>query len=113
MQTEEIRYVSFVESVCHRPKMYTINGTLEEVLCFLEGYYSGNVKCSDQRAWQVVEDEWYGFTTWSSIRLSGSSLGGWRNLYDSLRQIHAEDATVLEHCAALCAEYHLSRTKSE
>jgi hypothetical protein len=34
---------SFVEAICLRPKMYTLAGTLEEIFCFINGFYSGLV----------------------------------------------------------------------
>lgn len=43
---EEPKRMSFPMAVFLRPKMYTIGGTFEEVVAFLEGYYSGMAKAN-------------------------------------------------------------------
>jgi hypothetical protein len=43
---EEPKRMSLPMAVFLRPKMYTIGGTFEEVVAFLEGYYSGMAKAN-------------------------------------------------------------------
>ncbi len=49
-----------------RPGMYTLNGTLPEVIAFLEGYYSGMAK-GKLDAPPVLE--WVAFRQWVAAQL--------------------------------------------
>ncbi|MBK7706173.1 MAG: hypothetical protein IPJ30_10415 [Acidobacteria bacterium] len=39
----EKQFIEIVEAVCRRPRMYTVNGTFEEVVCFLDGFGLGSI----------------------------------------------------------------------
>ena len=54
--------------VLRRPKMYTLHGTVGEVVAFLEGYCSGLV-CVGGNGPRIV-GEWYGFTEWLRAELN-------------------------------------------
>jgi len=43
---EEPKRMSLPMAVFLRPKMYTVSGTYEEVVAFLQGYYSGMAKAN-------------------------------------------------------------------
>ena len=61
--------ISFVEAVCFRPRMYTLNGTFEEVLCFLHGFYTGMITHNtDQKANVFAKREWFNFLQWHDIQ---------------------------------------------
>lgn len=51
----EIKVLSFAQAVCKRPKMYTENGTPEEVLLVLMGFWiAGRDKLKDDPDFQSV-----------------------------------------------------------
>ena len=96
-------YLWFVEAVCHRPGMYTATGTLEEVFCFLNGFYSGmSSHTLDQRAMACADREWHEFLAFASRANSG-----WFALYTSLRQAYTEDAAAFAQLLASYQEYRL------
>jgi hypothetical protein len=96
---------NLAKAIFHRPKMYTINGTLEEVGAFLEGYYSGMAKC--QGALKEVEI-WTGFLNWLSKRLSVES-NGYHQLFSALRQSYPDDEEVFSKLQVWYREYWESR----
>ena len=61
---------TFVGSVLFRPKMYTLDGTFEEVISFLNGYYSGLAKC---RVGMLSDDDWTPFRYWLVEKLDCDS----------------------------------------
>ncbi|MES2460101.1 MAG: hypothetical protein V4671_05925 [Armatimonadota bacterium] len=60
----------FVRAVIHRPRMYTLNGTFDEIIAFLEGYHSG-VAAIDPSAPGVVA--WQSFRGWLMRSLGANS----------------------------------------
>ncbi|MBW3624429.1 MAG: hypothetical protein KY468_13570 [Armatimonadetes bacterium] len=72
------RRISFPESVLLRPKMYTIGGTFEEVMAFLEGFYSGLAKADPHNLsvveWGIFKTEWLRRKLYNEygLELSGS-----------------------------------------
>lgn len=57
----------FTDAVLARPKMYTLNGSYQEVVAFLEGYYSGVAK---GRIGLSVVENWSVFREWLAKRLN-------------------------------------------
>jgi hypothetical protein len=55
------RALTFTESVLARPAMYTLGGTFEEVVAFLEGYYSGIARGNP---YADPVQEWLAFQDW-------------------------------------------------
>lgn len=51
--------ITLTEAVFLRPKMYTLSAAFGEVVCFLEGYYSGIAKsqpsCSGVIEWEAFK----------------------------------------------------------
>jgi hypothetical protein len=62
--------LNFVRAVIHRPRMYTLDGTFEELIAFLEGYYSG-VAAVDSTSPRVVA--WMSFCGWLTRSLGANS----------------------------------------
>lgn len=58
------RDVSFIEAVFRRPKMYTIDGSFEEMVAFLEGYFSGLAKSQSP----LRLNAWGEFQVWLSAK---------------------------------------------
>jgi hypothetical protein len=105
-QTPISHHISFFEAVCHRPGMYTATGTLEEVFCFLNGFYSGMLAHrTNQRAFARAYQEWHEFLEFANTAISGDSIGDWRVLYSSLRQTHAEDAAAFTQLLTSYQDY--------
>ena len=92
MSSVQVRHVSFAGAVIRRPRMYTLDGTFEEVVAFLEGYYSGLAK-ADPRTTQV--SEWYAFQQWLSKKLNISP----SELWPHFRQLNEDGQMPLERLA--------------
>ena len=63
---DALKPITFLEAVLINPAMYTMDGTFEEVVAFLEGYFSGVAK-GNPYAPPVVE--WSAFRTWLAEQL--------------------------------------------
>ncbi|MBK7706071.1 MAG: hypothetical protein IPN69_18695 [Acidobacteria bacterium] len=55
----EKQFIEIVEAVCRRPRMYTVNGTFEEVVCFLDGFGLGSDLATGQ-----THSIWTNFGKW-------------------------------------------------
>ena len=66
MNTMRTQFLTFSQAVLTRPGMYTLNGTLPEVIAFLEGYYSGMAK-GKLDAPPVLE--WVAFRQWVAAQM--------------------------------------------
>ena len=88
-QRKEVMNVTFPEAVLLRPKIYTLGGTFEEVVAFLEGYVSGMAK-ADPYAPPVLQ--WASFQSWLSERLGVSS----SEAFLRFREIHESNQASLE-----------------
>jgi hypothetical protein len=104
--------VAFIEAVCRRPRMYTATGTLEEVFCFLNGFYSGMIAhTGDQRAVAWAERDWFAFLEFANPANAASPNRDWLPLYQSLRQAHVEDAAAFAQLLAWVGDYRLMRQR--
>jgi hypothetical protein len=102
--------VAFVEAVCRRPHMYTATGTLEEVFCFLNGFYSGMIThTDDQRAIARAERDWYAFLEFANPTNPLAPNRDWLALVKSLRQVHAEDAAAFAKILEWIEDYRVMR----
>jgi hypothetical protein len=102
--------VSFIEAVCRRPRMYTATGTLEEVFCFLNGFYSGMIThTGDQRAIAQAERDWFAFLEFANPANPISPNRDWLTLYRSLHQAHVEDAAAFAQILGWVDDYRLMR----
>src|SRR5687768_1987574 len=80
--------MSFVEAVCFRPKMYTINGTFEEVVCFLHGFFTGMVAHNaNQKVSAFTEREWFNFLQWHSIQEQYESSTNYTGFYHKALEV--------------------------
>ena len=59
--------LDLVEAVARRPKMYTLGGTYEEVVMFLEGYISG---LAVGHMSSPIFHDWYEFHNWLKHKVS-------------------------------------------
>ena len=74
-----------ISAVLARPKMYTILGTYEEVVAFLDGYYSGAGISSPLEPSVGI---WGGFTEYLSSLLNSPS----SKVFHELQTRHGRDA---------------------
>jgi hypothetical protein len=91
---ENLQTVSFIEAVCRRPKMYTLDGTLAEVFCFLNGFYS-SIANHNPPACETASHNWDGFLEWASARLAGCPTSNWADVAAALRRSYPEESVVL------------------
>ena len=68
----------FIEAVLHRPKMDTLTGSYFEVIAFLEGYYSGLVKSTNE---MNESAKWSYFKQWLTKELDASTENPFGLLY--------------------------------
>ena len=102
----------FTESVFYRPGMYTINGTLEEVGAFLEGYYSGAAKCFQSAGAQQEVNRWVEFCRWLGEKIGGVQAPSWHNVFKALRVLHPNDAEAFEKLRTWYPEFLESKDNS-
>ena len=69
----------FIEAVLHRPKMDTLTGSYFEVIAFLEGYYSGLVKSTNE---MNESAKWSYFKQWLTKELDSSTENPFGLLYE-------------------------------
>ena len=80
--------VSFAEAVLLRPKMYTLGGTYEEVVAFLDGYFSGMAKANP---YVPPVLQWVAFQQWLAVQLSVPS----SDVFSTLKNAHYADQDAL------------------
>jgi hypothetical protein len=90
MEDEAQRSITFPEAVLLRPKMYTLGGSFEEVVAFLEGYHSGLAK-GNPHACSV--DQWTPFCEWLTKQLGVSDSV---DTFKKLRGLHPTSEAALE-----------------
>ena len=87
----------YAGTILTRPGLYTFNSTLEEVLCYLDGYYDRMTH--DERAGsEMAQREYWDFLRWLRDRLPGP-LGSHQDLVRSLRGRFPEDSAALAYLA--------------
>jgi len=90
--------------------MYTLNGSLAEVICFLTGFYIGvTTHVPSAPGPRKVVDEWNGFSAWVLSRLELRATCGWADVAVALHQRGMDDAAALDYLAALDDEYRAHR----
>ena len=86
--------------------MYVPNGTLFEAAAFIEGFYSGMAAHNMSKGAQAEVAKWSNFCQWANEKMNGEKMGGWYDLFYSLRQTYPNDSEAFAHLAKLCLEYH-------
>ena len=105
-KTEELHVVTLVEAILRRPRMYTPNGSLAEVFCYVNGFYNGMAThFEDKRALEHVSQVWHGFLKWAARHLENCASDNWLDVYSALHRDYPDDTKAFEHCAALYREY--------
>jgi len=101
--------ISFVESVCLRPRMYTLDGTFAEVVCFLEGYHSGHL--IPGKPDRSPGEHWSSFCNWLRPKFAGdTAVGGWQATFVALRRGCPDDGAALDQLIALYGRYREDET---
>lgn len=100
---EPIRYVTFPESVMLRPKMYTLGGSYQEVVAFLEGHISGLAKFD---ADLDIVREWWSFREW----LEGQFGAGRTEALKILLERHETNEAALEDLLENLRKYQSERS---
>jgi hypothetical protein len=67
---DRTKSMTFTEAVLLRPRMYTLGGSYEEVVAFLEGYHSGMAKYDP---YAVPVSEWASFRDWLREQMRADS----------------------------------------
>lgn len=93
-------HVTFTEAVLLRPEMYTMGGTFEEVIAFLEDYYSGVAKSSATWEWPPLV-EWAEFREWLREKYAVSGT----EVFAKFREINGEEGNPVERMREALAEF--------
>ncbi len=104
MSKNERHFVSFAEAVLLRPKMYTLGGTYEEAMAFLEGYFSGMAK---ENPYAAPVCEWVSFQRWLAEQLAvptSDALSKLKSTYPSSQDALSGMLEWLSRFRAECAE---------
>lgn len=103
LYTQNETVSSLIEAVCVRPAMYTMDGTWEESIAFIQGFLSGMAahNVSEGALKQVAQ--WNHFCQWACAKFDTS--GDWYALGRAIRLVHSEDNSAFAQLAALCLEY--------
>ena len=83
--------------VLARPQLYTLNSTLEEVLCYLDGYYD-RMTHQDGTDYARAQREYWDFLTWLKGRLPGP-LESHHDLVRAVRELYPEDSAAIGYLA--------------
>ena len=106
-------YGSYAGTVLHRPQLYTLNSTLEEVFCYLDGRYD-QMAHHDELGMKRATREYQGFQSWIENLLARKKTGpGGRYLIAPLRERHTDDAAALAWLAEEYRKYWGSLKPSE
>lgn len=106
MNNQQISNVSFLKAVFLRPKMYTLNGTYEEVIAFLVGFYSGMAK-GNPNAPPI--DTWITFQDWLSERLNLPK----SEIFLEFRNINHDCQDLVQRMAELVSEFEVNLTAAK
>jgi len=91
---EGVKAVSLVRSACLRPTMYTLSGSFAEVVCFLEGFFSGEARAGvpspRSEAWSRLGD------LLRRELADGSEGGGWQAGFIALHRRCPDDRGALD-----------------
>ena len=105
--------ISFAEAVLHRPLMYTLRGTLDESLCFIDGYYHGVADHNPAGYAMLAKPEWFEFLRFLANRLSGENRIELRELVALLRETYPDDKAASAFLIRTLEEYRASMTRQE
>lgn len=86
--------ITFTEAVFVRPKMYTINGTVEEVAAFLEGFYSGLAAHTRDAQRMAEAQQWWNFHLRLHHHVPNGAGKSWFDLVGLLRADYGDDQPI-------------------
>lgn len=98
--------VNLPEAVFSRPRMYTLGGTFEEVIAFLEGYYSGMAKGNP---YAVPVLEWASFRTWLSEKMGLAT----SEVFARFRGLHEDGPAALEEMRNCLSDFRAEVKKRQ
>lgn len=98
MADEQIRVYEFIEAVLTRPAMYTMGGSYEEVVAFLDGYLTAAARARPD-ARHVME--WTALRQFLAERLRTNDAG----VFAALRARNADSQAALDDLRRLYAEF--------
>jgi len=98
--------VNLPEAVLLRPRMYTLGGTFEEVIAFLEGYYSGMAKGNP---YAIPVLEWASFRTWLSEKMGLAP----SEVFAKFRNLHADGPAALAGMQNCLSEFRAEMKKRQ
>ena len=96
--SEPTRHATFPEAVLLRPAMYTLGGSYEETIAFLEGYHSGVARGAPHA--DPIR-EWEDFCEWLASRLSVPR----SEVFSTLRGRHSSGVAALSALLGELVEY--------
>ncbi len=94
--------ITLVRSVCLRPGMYTLGGSFEEVVCLLQGLFSGEAHLPSRTS--AGAELWFELTDRLRRDLAVVTGGGWQAGFEALRRRCAGNQEALERLADLYDE---------
>jgi hypothetical protein len=99
------------KDVLLHPFEYTVNGTIEEIEAFLEGYSSGKYA---HRPGAGDETTWWDFCRWALRRTRGEGQENQahRNLFRFLREMYGDDATIRDVLLRLLDDFQNTDTSA-
>jgi hypothetical protein len=98
MTESHIKKTTFADVIgflCKRPQMYTMRGSFNEVIAFIEGYTTGDRNRSTRL-------EWHGFSRWLSEKFEYPSS---EVASEYVRKTYPDDREALESLARLYRQY--------
>jgi hypothetical protein len=95
----DLHVVTLVAAACRYPRIYTLDGTFQEVVAFLEGFYAA---LEWRRAAPDEVAEWKSVCEWLSGKLQR---GPSERYFEALRRAYPEDGAALAQLATLWSEY--------
>ena len=94
------------QAVLRHPNMYTLHGTFDEALAFLEGYYSGMAKGIP---YAVPVIQWAEFKQWLAAQLSVDL----SDMFAKFAELYEDSPTALARLNELLDQFLQSKTKTE
>lgn len=96
-RAEDLKILTFPAAVLSRPKMYTMGGTFEETIAYIDGHYLGMSKVSPVGR-DIADREWYSFFRWVCEQKNEPQSV---HLWESLRSQAGNDEQTLAEVARL------------
>jgi hypothetical protein len=100
MKLSRESFLHDVQAICHRPQMYTKNGTFGEVLAFIQGIALGSRVHGSAGSHAGIQD----FFHWLEKKVGNHPDFRWRTI-ESFYAMYSDDETALKDFAKYYAEF--------